>query len=275
MNNTQETTWTPAVGDVVSFDVHAIGGRVERVSGPITAVRHTRTGRPLLTVQTERHGAVCPEVDRVTLETPAELAAHDAGACGDDCRYCAAMALPWGAEDDPGRDADRLTICDPCSQSHLGWSPDMGDGYTFTRATCGLCHAAGVIVFTLDRGTFNEARAEVAYDAQDQDWFNALPTADLVALWAIACDINRGACWDDEVYEALAARGHFTDAARCAWDSGTATGCQPACNDPATHAVTYDAAGHGGPYVTNLCTRHARVLPARIWPATVLETKEI
>jgi len=51
--------------------------------------------------------------------------------------------------------------------------------------------------------------AEAAYDRNDQGWFNGQTTEVLVAMWAIACDINQGACWDDEVYDALAERGHF------------------------------------------------------------------
>lgn len=51
--------------------------------------------------------------------------------------------------------------------------------------------------------------AEEAYDRQDQAWFDAQSTEDLAMLWAIACDIERGGAWDDEVYEALAKRGHF------------------------------------------------------------------
>lgn len=53
------------------------------------------------------------------------------------------------------------------------------------------------------------AGADAAYDREDEVWFFNQATDDLVALWAIACDINQGAAWDDEVYEALAARGHF------------------------------------------------------------------
>lgn len=54
-----------------------------------------------------------------------------------------------------------------------------------------------------------ERSADDAYDCEDWAWFYAQSTADLVALWAQACDITRGAAWDDEVYDALAARNHF------------------------------------------------------------------
>lgn len=53
----------------------------------------------------------------------------------------------------------------------------------------------------------------------------------------------------------------------CAWDTGSATGCRPACDAPADVVVTYD--GYRGPYVTRLCRRHADILPARIWPYAV------
>lgn len=51
------------------------------------------------------------------------------------------------------------------------------------------------------------AEADKAYEAEDQAWFEALPTENLTALWGIACvtDVS----WDDEVYDALAARGWF------------------------------------------------------------------
>jgi hypothetical protein len=51
------------------------------------------------------------------------------------------------------------------------------------------------------------ARAEKAYAAENRGWFTALPTADLAALWGVACVTE--APWDDEVYDALAARGWF------------------------------------------------------------------
>jgi hypothetical protein len=54
-----------------------------------------------------------------------------------------------------------------------------------------------------------EARADKAYLTLDQAWFNALPDIDLGVLWGIAC--AQGAAWDDEVYEALAARGFFEE----------------------------------------------------------------
>lgn len=55
-----------------------------------------------------------------------------------------------------------------------------------------------------------ERAADAAYDREDQAWFNAQSTEDLETLWAQACDIaERGAAWDDEVHEALAARDYF------------------------------------------------------------------
>lgn len=57
-----------------------------------------------------------------------------------------------------------------------------------------------------------EQLADAAYEREDQDWFNAQSTEDLKALWVVACDLlNGGAAWDDEVYDALAARGHFDE----------------------------------------------------------------
>ena len=53
--------------------------------------------------------------------------------------------------------------------------------------------------------------AEAAYDRDDRDWFYNQTTEDLEFMWSIACDINRGAAWDDEVYDALAERGYFKD----------------------------------------------------------------
>lgn len=51
------------------------------------------------------------------------------------------------------------------------------------------------------------AAAEKAYDAEDQAWFDALPAADLAALWGVACVSEVG--WDDEVFDALARHGWF------------------------------------------------------------------
>lgn len=52
------------------------------------------------------------------------------------------------------------------------------------------------------------AEAEAAYDREDQEWFNSLSTEHLVAMWALCITINAPS-WDDEVYDALAARGHW------------------------------------------------------------------
>ena len=55
------------------------------------------------------------------------------------------------------------------------------------------------------------ADAERAYDRQDQDWFNALSTETLAAMWVLCCDIATMPSWDDEVYEALYPRGFFEE----------------------------------------------------------------
>lgn len=52
------------------------------------------------------------------------------------------------------------------------------------------------------------SEAEAAYDREDQEWFNRLSTENLVAMWALCITINAPS-WDDEVYDALAARGHW------------------------------------------------------------------
>lgn len=64
-----------------------------------------------------------------------------------------------------------------------------------------------------------DLEARKAYDAEDQPWFDALPTEDLAALWGSICVLTDVAtavprsvtmpAYDDEVYEALAARGWF------------------------------------------------------------------
>lgn len=59
-------------------------------------------------------------------------------------------------------------------------------------------------------------RAEEAYNQNDQDWFDSLPTATLVDMWALCTDIEKCPAWDDEVYDALAARGHFGSRQRTA-----------------------------------------------------------
>jgi hypothetical protein len=51
--------------------------------------------------------------------------------------------------------------------------------------------------------------ADAAYDRDDRAWFYAQPTETLAALWALCCDVATMPAWDDEVYDALAARGHF------------------------------------------------------------------
>lgn len=54
--------------------------------------------------------------------------------------------------------------------------------------------------------------ANDAYDRQDQAWFDAQATEDLVALWDLVSGINTfspAGSWDDEVYDALASRDWF------------------------------------------------------------------
>lgn len=63
------------------------------------------------------------------------------------------------------------------------------------------------------------AEAERAYEAAVEDaraeaWFEALPTEDLTALWGVACVTE--VSWDDEVHDALAARGWFDQAVTAA-----------------------------------------------------------
>lgn len=60
-----------------------------------------------------------------------------------------------------------------------------------------------------------EARAERAYDEEDQSWFNALGNLDLLALWELCCDIETMPAYDDEVFDALAARGYFDPCEGC------------------------------------------------------------
>ena len=53
------------------------------------------------------------------------------------------------------------------------------------------------------------AEADAAYEREDREWFNALPTETLAAMWARCCDIESMPSWDDEVYDALHPRGYF------------------------------------------------------------------
>lgn len=54
-----------------------------------------------------------------------------------------------------------------------------------------------------------EARAQAAYEREDQAWFDSAPLDHLAVLWGIAC--ATGAAWDDEVYDALDKRGWFDE----------------------------------------------------------------
>lgn len=53
----------------------------------------------------------------------------------------------------------------------------------------------------------------------------------------------------------------------CVHDSGSATGCRPACDSPAVVEMTHT--GYRGPYAVRLCRRHADRLAGRIYPDTV------
>lgn len=58
--------------------------------------------------------------------------------------------------------------------------------------------------------------ANDAYDRRDRAWFNNQTTADLDTLWTLVSGINTftpAGSWDDEVYDALDARGRFADPA--------------------------------------------------------------
>ena len=52
-------------------------------------------------------------------------------------------------------------------------------------------------------------------------------------------------------------------------DSGSATGCRPICQAPATHAVTVTVIGMRFTYTAELCKRHADHAPARHYPYPV------
>ena len=51
-------------------------------------------------------------------------------------------------------------------------------------------------------------QADIAYDNEDQGWFDRLDIEDLTALWGWACAPG-GAQWDDEVFDALDKHGWF------------------------------------------------------------------
>ena len=53
------------------------------------------------------------------------------------------------------------------------------------------------------------ARADAAYEKDDRAWFYNAPLDHLAVLWGLACATMAGASWDDEVFDALAARGWF------------------------------------------------------------------
>jgi len=58
------------------------------------------------------------------------------------------------------------------------------------------------------------AAADVAYAADDWDWFETLSEPELLTLWASVSGENMscgkgGGAWDDEVYEALASKGYW------------------------------------------------------------------
>lgn len=57
------------------------------------------------------------------------------------------------------------------------------------------------------------AAADAAYDAEDRDWFETLSVPELLTLWASVSNENfleAEGPWDDEVYDALYSKGHFS-----------------------------------------------------------------
>lgn len=68
--------------------------------------------------------------------------------------------------------------------------------------------------YARDTGSI-ELAADLAYDRDDHAWFYAQSTSDLMTLWALCCDINTMPAYDDEVYDALAERGHFEPCKGC------------------------------------------------------------
>jgi hypothetical protein len=55
------------------------------------------------------------------------------------------------------------------------------------------------------------AEVEDAYDREHQAWFDGLSTEILTAMWELCCDWVSCPSWDDEVFDALAKRGHFDE----------------------------------------------------------------
>lgn len=54
----------------------------------------------------------------------------------------------------------------------------------------------------------------------------------------------------------------------CTYDSGSATGCAPACERRATHAVVYRN-GSYGPFTAPVCPDHLAAMQARAYPGVV------
>lgn len=59
--------------------------------------------------------------------------------------------------------------------------------------------------------------------------------------------------------------------ATCTWDSGSATGNRPLCDERATVVVTRSC--YGGPVDVLHCARHAALVAARIYPDRVISTR--
>ena len=54
----------------------------------------------------------------------------------------------------------------------------------------------------------------------------------------------------------------------CSYDSGSATGCQPLCHQPATTVIVQHACGGYGPFSNPVCKRHRSPMLGRIAPST-------
>ena len=52
----------------------------------------------------------------------------------------------------------------------------------------------------------------------------------------------------------------------CDYDTGSATGCMPACSAPATHVVSWDVPCYGT-FTATVCARHVRPTKGRALPS--------
>lgn len=57
-----------------------------------------------------------------------------------------------------------------------------------------------------------------------------------------------------------------TTVTTCTYDSGAMTDCQPLCDSPATHEVTYT---NGSVFVALVCKRHVRPTENRVYDSLV------